>query len=44
MLIGGELAGYRLHAEGPATGHNRNRVGVVDIAQHTRDVIHDLLE
>jgi len=40
MLSGGELARDRLHAEGATAGHQRHRMGFVDLLEHARDVGH----
>jgi hypothetical protein len=39
-----ELAGDRLHAEGAAAGHDDGGFGLVDLAQHGVEVVHDALE
>ncbi|MNY21134.1 hypothetical protein D3C86_1546580 [compost metagenome] len=44
LLPAGQLARHRLHAEGAAAGHYRHGVGVVDLLEGTRDVVHHPLE
>jgi len=44
LLVGGELTGDRLHAEGAAAGDDDRAPGVVHRFQNARDVAHDPLK
>ena len=44
VLAGGKLPGHGFHAKGSAAGHQGDRMGLVDLFEHARDVTHHALK